>query len=42
VSGAADKPLIVDAPNTIAVKPGETIGLSVEPAAIRILPAAAP
>jgi putative spermidine/putrescine transport system ATP-binding protein len=42
VSGAADKPLIVDAPTTIAVKPGETIGLSVEPAAIRILPAAAP
>jgi putative spermidine/putrescine transport system ATP-binding protein len=42
VSGAADKPLIVDAPNTIAVKPGETIGLSVEPAAIRILPTVAP
>ena len=43
VSGAADKPLImVDAPNTLAVKLGERVGLSIEPAAIRLLPADAP
>jgi putative spermidine/putrescine transport system ATP-binding protein len=39
VSGAATKPLIVDAPNTIAIKSGDTVGLAVDPSAIGILPA---
>ncbi len=40
VSGAATKPLLVDAPNSIAVKPGDRVGLGVDPAAIRLLPGA--
>jgi putative spermidine/putrescine transport system ATP-binding protein len=38
VSGAAAKPMLVDAPNAIAVKAGDRVGLSVDPAAIRLLP----
>jgi putative spermidine/putrescine transport system ATP-binding protein len=38
VSGASPKPLAVDAPNTIKVKAGERIGLSIAPGAIRLLP----
>jgi putative spermidine/putrescine transport system ATP-binding protein len=38
VSGAAAKPILVDAPNAIAVKAGDRVGLSVDPAAIRLLP----
>jgi putative spermidine/putrescine transport system ATP-binding protein len=38
VSGAADKPLTVDAPNTLQVKPGERVGLSISPEAVRLLP----
>ena len=38
VAGAADKPLTVDAPNTIAVGIGERVGLSIAPAAVRTLP----
>lgn len=38
VAGAADKPLAVDAPNTIAVEIGERVGLSIEPHAVRTLP----
>jgi putative spermidine/putrescine transport system ATP-binding protein len=38
VSGAATKPILVDAPNSIAVKAGDRIGLSINPAAIRLLP----
>jgi putative spermidine/putrescine transport system ATP-binding protein len=38
VSGAAAKPLMIDAPNTLTVKAGDRIGLAVAPAAIRILP----
>ena len=38
VSGASDKPLTVDAPNTVQVKTGERIGLSISPDAIRLLP----
>lgn len=37
VSGAAVKPLLVDAPNGLAVKAGDIVGLSVDPAAIRLL-----
>jgi putative spermidine/putrescine transport system ATP-binding protein len=38
ISGAASKALIVDAPNSLNVKAGDHVGLSVEPAAIRLLP----
>ena len=38
VSGAADKPLAVDAPNMIVAKPGERVGLSIAPGAVRLLP----
>jgi putative spermidine/putrescine transport system ATP-binding protein len=38
VSGAAGKPLIVDVPNSIAVKAGDRVGLKVDPAVIRLLP----
>ncbi|HWX63436.1 ABC transporter ATP-binding protein [Bradyrhizobium sp.] len=39
VSGISTKPITVDAPNTLAVKSGERIGLSIAPGAIRLLPA---
>jgi putative spermidine/putrescine transport system ATP-binding protein len=39
VSGASDKLLTVDAPNTIKAQAGERIGLLIAPDAIRILPA---
>jgi len=38
VSGASDKPLTVDAPNTIAARAGERVGLSIAPEAVRLLP----
>ena len=38
IAGAAARPIMVDAPNTIAVKPGDRVGLTVDPAAIRLLP----
>jgi putative spermidine/putrescine transport system ATP-binding protein len=38
VSGAADKTLTVDAPNTLNVKVGDRIGLSISPEAVRLLP----
>ena len=38
VRGAADKPLAVDASNTLALRPGDRVGLAVDPAAIRLLP----
>ncbi len=37
VDGASDKPLIVDASNTLAVKIGDTVGLTVAPSAIQFL-----
>lgn len=40
VAGAADKPLTIDAPNTVAVTAGERVGLSIAPEAIRLLPKA--
>jgi putative spermidine/putrescine transport system ATP-binding protein len=42
VSGAADKPLMIDAPNALALKPGDRVGLAVDPGAIRILPTEEP
>ena len=38
VGGVSDRPLNVDAPNTIQAKPGERIGLLVAPEAVRLLP----
>jgi putative spermidine/putrescine transport system ATP-binding protein len=38
VSGASDKPLTVDAPNIIAAKAGDRVGLNIAPSAIRLLP----
>ena len=38
VSGAAQRPLVIDAPNTLDVKVGERIGLMVDPRAVRVLP----
>ena len=38
VSGASDKPLTIDAPNTVQAKPGDRVGLSIAPDTIRLLP----
>jgi putative spermidine/putrescine transport system ATP-binding protein len=38
ISGASARPLTVDAPNTIAAKAGDRIGLNIAPASIRLLP----
>ena len=35
---AAARPLLVDAPNTIAAAPGERVGLRIDPARLRVLP----
>jgi putative spermidine/putrescine transport system ATP-binding protein len=38
VGGASDKPLTVDAPNKIVVKPGDRVGLSIAAEVVRLLP----
>jgi putative spermidine/putrescine transport system ATP-binding protein len=38
VSGASDKPLTVEAPNTLHARAGDRIGLSIAPEAVRLLP----
>jgi putative spermidine/putrescine transport system ATP-binding protein len=38
VSGASDKPLTIDAPNTVQAKVGDRVGLSIAPEAVRLLP----
>jgi putative spermidine/putrescine transport system ATP-binding protein len=38
VSGASNRLLTVDAPNTVQVGPGDRIGLSISPDAVRLLP----
>jgi putative spermidine/putrescine transport system ATP-binding protein len=38
VSGASDKLLTVDAPNTVQAGAGDRIGLSISPDAVRLLP----
>jgi putative spermidine/putrescine transport system ATP-binding protein len=35
---AAARPLLVDAPNTVAAAPGERVGLRIDPARLRVLP----
>jgi putative spermidine/putrescine transport system ATP-binding protein len=37
VTGASSKPLSIDAPNTMAVAPGDRVGLSIAPDAVRLL-----
>jgi putative spermidine/putrescine transport system ATP-binding protein len=38
VGGVSEKPITVDAPNTLSAKSGERIGLSIAPEAVRLLP----
>jgi putative spermidine/putrescine transport system ATP-binding protein len=38
IGGAAEKAIMVDVPNSIAIKAGDRVGLAVDPAAIRLLP----
>jgi putative spermidine/putrescine transport system ATP-binding protein len=38
IGGASHRPLVADVDNTTAVAPGDTVGLAIEPAAIRLLP----
>jgi putative spermidine/putrescine transport system ATP-binding protein len=38
IAGAAEKSLMVDLPNTVAVKVGDRVGLAIEPSEIRLLP----
>ena len=38
VADAASRPLVVDAPNTRTVSPGDLVGLAIEQSAIRLLP----
>ncbi len=42
VQGIAARALVVDAPNTAAVKPGDRVGLAVPPEAVRVLADAPP
>jgi putative spermidine/putrescine transport system ATP-binding protein len=42
VSGVTARPLMIDAPNSLAVKIDERIGIAIDPHAIRILPGDAP
>jgi putative spermidine/putrescine transport system ATP-binding protein len=37
ISGAAGKPILVDVPNSIPLRTGDHVGLSIEPASIRLL-----
>jgi putative spermidine/putrescine transport system ATP-binding protein len=38
VSSAAGRPILVDVPNSIVISAGDSVGLSIEPDAIRLLP----
>jgi putative spermidine/putrescine transport system ATP-binding protein len=38
ISGAAKKPIMVDAPNSLAIKSGDRVGLRIDPGSIRLLP----
>jgi len=38
ISGAAGKAVVADVPNSITLKAGDRVGLSIDPAAIRVLP----
>jgi putative spermidine/putrescine transport system ATP-binding protein len=38
ITGAADRTIVADVPNLLAVKAGDRVGLNVDPSAIRLLP----
>jgi putative spermidine/putrescine transport system ATP-binding protein len=38
ISGAANRPLLIDVPNSLPVKVSERVGLAIDPQSIRILP----
>jgi putative spermidine/putrescine transport system ATP-binding protein len=38
VTGAADRPLVIDAANSLAVEVGQRVGLSIAPGAVKLLP----
>ena len=38
ITGAADRPIVVEAPNSLAVEAGQRIGLGIEPRTVRLLP----
>src|SRR5215470_7636018 len=42
VGGATQRPLLIDVPNSLALKIGQRIGLAVDPGAIRVLPGDGP
>jgi putative spermidine/putrescine transport system ATP-binding protein len=42
VSGATPQPLLIDVPNSLALKIDERIGLAIDPHAVRILPEESP
>jgi putative spermidine/putrescine transport system ATP-binding protein len=42
VTGAADRPLVIDAANSLDVEVGQRVGLAIEPRAIRLLPGECP
>ena len=38
ITGAADRPIVVEAPNSLAVEAGQRVGLGIEPRTVRLLP----
>jgi len=38
VAGVSERPLSIDAPNTVSARPGDRVGLSIDPNAIRLFP----
>ena len=38
IGGVAAKPIIVDVPNSVPLKPGDRVGLAIDPSAVRLLP----
>ena len=38
IGGVAAKPIMVDVPNSVLLKPGDRVGLAIDPTAVRLLP----
>jgi putative spermidine/putrescine transport system ATP-binding protein len=38
IGGVATKPIVVDVPNSVPLKPGDRVGLAIDPSAVRLLP----
>jgi putative spermidine/putrescine transport system ATP-binding protein len=38
VAGVAERPVSIDAPNTVAVRAGDQVGLAIDPGAVRLFP----